>query len=139
MDAASRHLLFHGVVMLLWGLLCGAPYGSAIVRGKPPEVVHSWRVAHASLPMGAAVVMAVAAVLTYLPVDARLRWGIVSLFIASIYAFCVALTLAPIVRHRGLVWAKALSARVVYLGNLLGALTSLLAAAGLLYAAGVAL
>jgi hypothetical protein len=44
----TTQLIFHGAVILLVGLLCGAPLGSAVVRGKPEETVRAWRVAHSN-------------------------------------------------------------------------------------------
>ena len=31
----AKQLILHGAIILLAGLLCGAPFGSAIVRQKP--------------------------------------------------------------------------------------------------------
>jgi len=45
----AKQLIFHGGVILLAGLLCGAPLGSAVVRRKSEETVRAWRVAHSSL------------------------------------------------------------------------------------------
>ena len=53
MGVSARYLVFNGAIVLLIGLLCGAPYGRAVVRQAPPHIVHSWRVAHLSLPIGA--------------------------------------------------------------------------------------
>ena len=64
MEASARHLAFHGAVVLLVGLLCGAPYARAVNRNAAADVVHSWRVAHASLPIGAMLMFAVAALLS---------------------------------------------------------------------------
>jgi hypothetical protein len=49
MDISARHLAFHGTVVLLFGLLCGGPYARAINHNAPAHIIHSWRVAHASL------------------------------------------------------------------------------------------
>jgi hypothetical protein len=85
MDTYSRQLVFHGAVVLLVGLLCGAPYGRAVNRNAPEHIVHSWRVAHGSIPLGPA------------------------------------------------------SAKLVYAGNVVGAVSSLLAAVVLIYVAYVSL
>jgi hypothetical protein len=108
MDTYSRQLVFHGAVVLLIGLLCGAPYGRAVNRKAPEHIVHSWRVAHASIPLGAALMFGVAAVLSDLQGGASLKWVVAV-------------------------------AKLVYLGNMIGAVSSLVAAAALLYAAWVSL
>ena len=49
LELSSRHLIFHGTLLLLIALLYGAPYAKAIKSGAPAQVVNSWRVAHQSL------------------------------------------------------------------------------------------
>ena len=61
MHPAARHLVFHGAIVLLFGLLLGAPYAKAIKREAAAHVVNSWRVAHLSLPIGATLMLATAA------------------------------------------------------------------------------
>jgi hypothetical protein len=139
MDAYSRQLVFHGSVVLLIGLLCGAPYGRAVTRNAPDHIIHSWRVAHASIPIGAALMFGVAAVLSHLGGGDSLKWTTAILFIVSSYAFCFSLPLAAIVGHRGLSSRGPTSAKLVYVGNIVGAMSSLVAAAALLCAAFVSL
>ena len=139
MDTYSRQLVFHGAVVLLVGLLCGAPYGRAVNRNAPEHTVHSWRVAHASIPLGAALMFGVAAVLSHLRGGASLKWVVALFLIVSSYAFCFSLPLAALVGHRGLSSRGPTSAKVVYVGNMVGAVSSLVAAAVLLYAAYVSL
>jgi hypothetical protein len=139
MDAPARQLIFHGAVVLLVGLLLGAPYGRAVNRQAPAHVVNSWRVAHASLPVGALVMLAVGAVVSALPVQAAIKWVIAGSFVVSSYAFCISLPLAAIVGHRGLSPGGPLSARVVYGGNVIGAIASLAGALAFVWAAFLAL
>lgn len=139
MDPSARHLVFHGAIVLLIGLLCGAPYGSAINRGAPAHTVHAWRVAHASLPIGALLMLVVAALLPSLTVAAGLKGFITLSLIVSSYAFCFSLPLAAVVGHRGLSPRGPLSARLVYAGNMLGAWAALAATVALIYASGVSL
>jgi hypothetical protein len=139
MDAYARQLVFHGAVVLLFGLLCGAPYGRAVNRKAPEHIVHSWRVAHASISLGAALMFGVAGILPHLRGDASLKWAIALLLIVSSYAFCFSLPLAAVVGHRGLSSRGPTSAKVVYVGNIVGALSSLAAATVLLYAAYISL
>ncbi len=139
MDPSARHLVFHGAIVLLLGLLYGAPYGSAINRGVPPPVVQAWRLAHASVPMGAILMLAVAAVLSSLRVEAGVKWFITVSFTVSGYAFCVSLPLAAIVGHRGLSAGGPASARIVFAGNALGAAASLAGTVALVYAGFVSL
>jgi|SRR6266436_810682 hypothetical protein len=139
MDTYSRQLVFHGAVVLLVGLLCGAPYGRAVNRKAPEHIIHSWRVAHLSIPIGAALMFGVAGVLSQLRGGASLKWVVALFLIVSSYAFCFSLPLAAVVGHRGLSSRGPTSAKLVYVGNVVGAVSSLVASAGLLYAAYVSL
>jgi hypothetical protein len=123
----------------LIGLLAGFPYAKAIVKNKPESVVHAWRVAHASLAVGAALLAAVAAVLSSLQVAASVKWAIAVLFVVSAYGFAVALVLGPLVGARGLPPQGRASALLVYSANVLGVLTSLSGTLVLLYAGFVSL
>lgn len=139
MDSVARHLVFHASVVLVFGLLLGSPYGSSINQKKPAHVVNSWRVAHASLSIAAGLMLAIAAVLSSLQVSQFTKWFIAGSVIASSYSFCVSLPLAAITEHRGLTSDGKGLQKVVYFGNFLGALTSLISAAALLYAAFVSI
>ena len=50
-ELASKHLLFHGPVVLLAGLLSGIPMGTAIINNRGEVTVRAWRVAHSGLAM----------------------------------------------------------------------------------------
>lgn len=134
MDPSARHLAFHGAIVLLVGLLCGAPYARAINRQAPAHIVNAWKVAHASLPIGAILMFAVAALLPGLAVAAGVKWFIAIVLVVSSYAFCLSLPLAAVVGHRGLVAEGPPAARIVYAGNVVGAWTSVAASVALIYA-----
>jgi hypothetical protein len=139
MEASARHLAFHGTVVLLIGLLCGGPYARAINNNAPPHTVHSWRVAHASLPIGAVLMFSIAAVLSSFVVAAQVKWVISSALVVSSYAFCFSLPLAAFVGHRGLSPHGPLAAKLVFGGNMVGAWASIVASVVLLYASFVSL
>ena len=135
MEPSARYLVFHGTIILLIGLICGAPYGRAINAGAATHIVHSWRVAHQSLPIGAILMLAVAPLLGSFAVAGQIKQLIATLLIVSGYSFCVALPLGAMVGERGLSPRGPLRAKAVFLGNVLGAVTSLLASLALVYAA----
>jgi hypothetical protein len=139
MDTYSRQLVFHGAVVLLVGLLCGAPYGRAVNRKAPEHIVHSWRVAHGSIPLGAALMFGVAAVLSHLRGGAPLKWAVAVFLIVSSYAFCLSLPLAAILGHGGLSSHGPTSAKLVYIGNVIGAVSSLAGAVAFMYTAYISL
>ena len=135
MEPSARYLVFHGAIILLIGLICGAPYGRAINGGAAPHIVHSWRVAHLSLPIGAILMFAVAPLLAAFAVAGQIKQLIASLLIVSGYSFAVALPVAGMVGERGLAYRGPFKAKVVFAGNAFGAVTSLLASMLLVYAA----
>ena len=139
MDSSSRHLLFHGAIVLLFGLLLGAPYARAIKREAAAHIVNSWRVAHLSLPIGAVLMFAAAAVLPSFAVAAQVKWVIALALIVSSYGFCVSTPLAAITGQRGLSSGGTGLGRLVYAGNMVGAWGSVIAAVVFLYAAFVSL
>ena len=139
MDSSSRHLLFHGAIVLLFGLLLGAPYARAIKREAAAHIVNSWRVAHLSLPIGAVLMFAVAAVLPSFAVAIQVKWMIALALIVSSYGFCVSTPLAAITGQRGLSSGGTGLGRLVYAGNMVGAWGSVIAAVVFLYAAFVSL
>ena len=139
MNSSSRHLIFHGAIVLLFGLLLGAPYARAIKAGTAAHIVNSWRVAHLSLPIGATLMLAVAALLPLLLVATQIKWVIAAALIVSAYGFCVATPLAAVTGQRGLSSGGVGLGKLVYLGNMVGAWDSVVAAVALLYAAFVSL
>ena len=139
MITASRHLVFHGTLVLLFGLLLGAPYGKAINRGAPAHIVNSWRVAHQSLPIAAILMFSVAALLPSLSVSSAISWIIAGCLIVSSYFFCVSMPLAAITGHRGLIRGKTMPENIVLVANVAGAWLSLIATLALVYAAAVTL
>ena len=128
----AAHLVFHGSVVLLASLLFGAPYARAIKRQADAQVVNSWRVAHQSLAIGAMLLVVLAAFQPLLQAPGWALGAMNLLMVVSAYAFTVATPLAAITRDRGLQSGSVGLARWVYLGNMLGAVSSLLSAALLL-------
>jgi hypothetical protein len=139
MDMQAKYLMVSSALMLLIGLLVGAPYGKAINRNAPAHIVNAWGVAHASLPMGATLGLAMSAILSSLRVDWIGKAWIVWPFIIASAGFCFALPLGAMVGQRGLQRAAPFSNQLVYAGNIVGAVGSLISAAALLYAALVSL
>ena len=124
---------------MLFGLLLGAPYARAIKAGAASHIVNSWRVAHLSLPIGATLMFAVAALLPSLLVSTQVKWAIAVALIVSGYGFCVSTPLAAITGQRGLSSGGVGLGKLVYLGNMVGAWGSIAASVALLYAAFVSL
>lgn len=135
MHNAAHHLVLHGSIVLLFGVLLGAPYAKSIKRGAPSNIVNSWRVAHLSLPIGAILMLTVAALLPSMTIPAALAWLIAIAFIVSAYGFCVSTPLAALTGERGLSSGAPGLGKLVYLGNVIGAAASTVGAAALVLAA----
>ncbi|MDX2271192.1 MAG: hypothetical protein NW237_04490 [Cyanobacteriota bacterium] len=126
MGSPATFLLFNGSVVLLVGLLCGAPYGIAIVKKKSEEVIRAWKLAHGALSLGATTMIAMASGFSILKSNENTLWGIAISYIVSGYGFCFALTLEPFTGDRGLSWTGTSLNKMVYVGNILGAVSSLI-------------
>ena len=131
----TKQLILHGGIILLIGLLCGAPLGSAVVRRKSEETVRAWRVAHSSLVMGGVLLLAVVGVIAHLKLGAFGLALLVWAFVVSSYGFALVLPLAAHYGHRGLSSGPPLLNRVLYFGNVLGAAGLLLGTIVLLWGA----
>ncbi|MEM7387549.1 MAG: hypothetical protein AAF514_21650 [Verrucomicrobiota bacterium] len=134
-----RYLIFHGAVVLLIGLLLGFPYALAINRADSAEVIHSWRIAHQSLPIGAGLMFGFAAIFPSLVSSVRMKKWIANSLTVSGYAFCLSLPLAALTSDRGLTWSPNGFNGLVFGGNLVGALASLVSAVLLLRASFISL
>ena len=129
----SLQLLFHGAIVLLIGQLSGIPYGSAITQKKDEEVVRAWRVAHSGLSMGGTTMIAFAAAIHLLDINAIALGILVWSSVISGYGFCVALPYGAWVGHRGLSVGKTIENKIVYTGNMVGATGSLVSTVALIF------
>jgi hypothetical protein len=124
MNISARYLLLNGAIVLLIGLLCGAPYGMAIKR-QNEELIRAWKLAHSSLSLGGATMIAIAACFNGLGNQEIFKWIISISYIISGYGFCFAMLSEPFLGQRGLSWSGTRNNKIVYAGNSIGALGSL--------------
>jgi hypothetical protein len=139
MDIQARYLVFHSVVVLLAGLLVGVPYGRAVHRNAQDQVIRAWRLAHGTLTLGAALGLAIAAVLSSLNVGDAIKSWLAWTWVVSNYGFCFSLPLSAMVGQRGHTLDKPLSNQLVFAGNMIGIGASSVGTVVLLYAACVSL
>ncbi|MEA5480581.1 hypothetical protein VB774_23340 [Pseudanabaena galeata UHCC 0370] len=88
MELPARYLLFNGSVVLLVGLLCGVPYGSAIVKKQSDEVIRAWKLAHGGLSLGVTTEIAMSSAFSLLSVYRSILWAVCISYIISGYGFC---------------------------------------------------
>jgi hypothetical protein len=134
MELPARYLLFNGSIVLLVGLLCGAPYGAAIVKKQSDEVIRAWKLAHGALSLGATTEIAMSSAFSLLSVDRSILWAVCISYIISGYGFCFALVIEPFIGDLGLSWTGTWKNKLVYLGNVTGAASSLIGTVILVYA-----
>jgi hypothetical protein len=126
MNQLAIHLTLHGSIVLLIGLLSGVPYGTAITRKKSENIVRGWRVSHSGLSMGGTTMIAISAVLSNLELNPVLEAILVWSSVISGYGFCIALPYGAWMGHRGLTSEEPVQNQVVYIGNMIGAIGSLI-------------
>jgi hypothetical protein len=129
----ANYLVLNGAIVLLAGLLSGAPMGSAINQRKTEETIRAWRVAHSGLVMGGVMMLAIAPVIPQLALNTSLLSILVWAFVVSAYGFVVALPLGAWKGHRGLKPRPRGVNTVVYVGNMVGAWGSLIGTLLLIY------
>ena len=110
------------------------PYGKAITSQASESIVRAWRLAHSSLAMGGTTSLATGAVLPWLNAGGWERPVIAWSLVLSGLAFSIALPYGAWKGHRGLVAEGPFDNWVVYGGNVVGALSSLVGAVALVYA-----
>ena len=133
-DSNCALLLLSGSVVLLIGLLAGYPYSKAITSHAPEAIVRAWRLAHSALALGGTTSLATGAVLPWLLVSGWERPIIAWSFALSGLAFSIALPCGAWTGYRGLVAEGPFNNWIVYGGNVVGALSSLVGAVALVSA-----
>ena len=125
MRRAQLQIFFHGLIVVLVGILCGVPYGQAITHGWGEEAVRGWRLAHFSLVFGGIWLLVVAAVSHLLVLSSRGITILVCSVVTSGYAFTLALIVAATSGVRGLEATGPVLNLVAFVGNIVASLASL--------------
>lgn len=119
-------LLLHALIVLLVGLLSGAPMGIAINNNAGDDRIRAWRVAHSGLSMGGIMLMSMSLVVGHMSLTGLSRLAVLVPSIASGYGFAVSLPFGAWTGHRGLSRTGPWQNRVVHIGNQIGAYGSLI-------------
>jgi hypothetical protein len=95
-------LVFHGLLLVVVGMLVGFAFHSAITENSGPDAERAWRVAHTSLVGLGALYLALAGVAHHVVLSrGAARFSIGSLFFAA-YASILAFVVGPAIGARGL-------------------------------------
>lgn len=126
----SGLLLFHGAVVLLIGLLAGAPYGRALASGAAARRAEAWRAAHTGLIGTGLMTLVFGLMLRAWRAEGGLADAAAVAAIVSAWAFGAAMILAAASGQRGLGAGGPWANRLVFGGYVVGVLGSLTAACG---------
>ena len=111
MGPLSIHLALHGVLVLLASVLCGVTLWRVMLRSGRE---HAWHLIHAGGSVRGVLLIALAAVVPYLPLTNVALTAFVWLMIVSIWASMFAMLIAAITGDRGLQNAGTSANRLVY-------------------------
>jgi hypothetical protein len=126
MDRPDRiRIIFHAAITLAVGLLCGYP----TVAESLAESERLWRTAHEELILVSVLLFAVASALPSLALEPRELKGLVWSLLATAYGFMIGLPLQAIVGERAFSPSRSPMLMVGFVGNAIGILGSMLAAA----------
>jgi hypothetical protein len=95
-------LVFHGLLLVVLGMLVGVPFREAIIGHAGADAERSWRVAHTSLIGGGALYLALAAVAHHLVLGPRAASFAVGSLVFAVYAFAFGFVVGPAAGARGL-------------------------------------
>ena len=95
-------LVFHGVLLVVLGMLVGLPFQQAITSHAGPDAERAWRVAHTSLVGGGVLYLGLAAVGHHLVLSRRAAAFVVWSFVFAAHAFALAFVVGPAIGARGL-------------------------------------
>jgi hypothetical protein len=95
-------LVFHGLLLIVLGMLVGFAFHSAITEQAGPDAERAWRVAHTSLVGLGALYLALAGVARHIVLSrGAARFTISSLLFAA-YASILGFVVGPVIGARGL-------------------------------------
>lgn len=134
-DISAVLLTSSGFLVLLIGLLCGAPMGRAINQGQAEDIIRAWRVAHSSLVGGGVMLLAISANLSRVELPATAMLLVSGALCVSVWAFTFALIFGAWNGHRGTDRGAGTGSALTYAANMTGVILSVVAITGLSYGA----
>ena len=101
-ERAAAMLAFNGLIVLLLGLLAGAPYGAAIVQGWGAEAERAWKLAHMEGVQNGILVLALAAGAGWLSLGGAAERVVVWGAVLAAYGNTIGGILGAVLGYRGL-------------------------------------
>ena len=119
-ERAAARLAFHGLVILLLGLLAGAPYGAAIVQGWGVEAERAWKLAHLEGVQNGILVLALAGAARLLSLANAAEKTVVWGAILAAYGNAIGGILGAVSGQRGLAPQGPVTNWIVFIAFMFG-------------------
>lgn len=119
------HIVLHGAIVVLIGLLYGIPFGMAVGE----EAVRSWRVAHSGVVTAGLMLIAIGAVLPHLRIATRMASLLVWSLVTSAYSFTVGVLVSAMAGVGGLAPSGSAINGFVFVAYTVGSVGALLGVA----------
>lgn len=126
-------LLFHGLIVMLVGVLSGIPFWLAIIKDKGKEKINAWRVAHSFLIVYAILMLIFGLMLQYLTLHSSAAWLIEWSLVVAGYSFIVAFTVGAWKGHRGLLPKPYGLNTILFVSHTIGVIGSLVGIVTIIY------
>ena len=108
------NLMFHGVMLVLLGMIAGYIYRFALTGDWNSDYQRSWRILHTFVVQTGTLYIAIAAIGQLLTLSERVASFVVWSLVISAYTFALGLVFAPIVGTRGLDPGSSVGAVLVF-------------------------
>jgi len=113
-------LALHGLIVLFLGLLCGMPYGAAIVGAWGDEPVRAWKLAHMEGVQNGILVLALAGAAGFFALSARSERIVVWGAILAAYGNILGAVIGALSGYRGLAPEGPLANALVFVAFMFG-------------------
>jgi len=113
-------LALHGLIVLFLGLLCGLPYGAAIVGAWGEEPVRAWKLAHMEGVQNGILVLALAGAAGFFALSARSERIVVWGAILAAYGNILGAVIGALSGYRGLAPEGPLANALVFVAFMFG-------------------
>jgi hypothetical protein len=119
-SGGASKIALHGLAVLFVGLLCGAPYGAAIVGAWGDEPVRAWKLAHMEGVQNGILLLALAGVSRWMVLGARQEAIVVWGAILAGWGNVLGAALGAITGQRGLAPEGPLANWLVFIAFMFG-------------------
>lgn len=111
MERLATYLALHGAIVLTISLVAGLLLHKAIRLGQP---VAAWHLAHAGVSSRGVMLMAIAAITSWVALPPRPLSAFVWLILTFVWTSTAAMVIAAATRERGVTWGGSAVNRVVF-------------------------